>query len=115
MSNRFCSLFLVFCLVFATLVQSGYGLLLVESMNSDISNLELLQFFEEPIDEGLPMDGHHEEEALQIIDILETEPHINNTSNIVFHSVFNSQGIYFEFLDRCITWHSDNTSPPPEA
>lgn len=114
MSNRFCSLFLVFCLVFATLVQSGYcGL--IGSLNTEVINIELPNFFDEPMDEGFPSEGHHEEEALQIVDILETEPHLNNTAHIVFHGDFNSRDNHFEFLDRSNTWHSDNTSPPPEA
>lgn len=114
MSNRFCSLFMVFCLVFTTLVQSGYGELLA-AVNAQGSSIEMLNFFNEPTDESFPTKGNHEEEALQVFDILETEPQPNNAAHFVIHTDYNGNDMYFEFIESCITWYSDNTSPPPEA
>lgn len=114
MSNRFCSLFLVFCLVFATLVRSGYGGRLA-AVNSQVSIIQVDNFIDEPLNDGFPLEGHHEEETFQVIDLLETEPHPNNTSHIFIYADFNGNDNYFEFINSCITWHSDNTSPPPEA
>lgn len=114
MNNQFCSLFLVFCLVFATIIQSWYGLL-VNLIEANEVKLETFNLLGDPTNEDFPLESEHEEEALQVVDILETEPHINYPVKLVNHNVFNCRNNLFGFLDKCITWQSDNTSPPPEV
>jgi len=114
MRNRFCSLFLVFCLLMATLIQSGYGFSMESQVGNDITEYTSCAS-DNPKDEHSPIDCEHDEEGFQIVDILETEPHLNYPAQVILHIIFSDNPNHFAFIDRCISWHSDNTSPPPEV